>query len=64
MRALADAVFLALRVERVGDRVLGRVLQVEVDGRLHHDVLLDGAEVIGKHVHHPVGDVVAAAAWR
>ncbi len=40
--------------------MLGRALEIEVDGGLHHHVLLDAADVIGEHIHHPIGDVVAA----
>ena len=60
--ALADAIGAAFLVERVGEGPSGVGLEIDVDRGLDDDVDIDRADEVGQHVHHPVGDVTAAAA--
>ena len=60
-RALADAELFALLRQRVGQGLLGRVLQRRIDRGLDHDVLIEAADEVVDRVHHPVGDVIVRA---
>ncbi len=60
-RALLDAVLVALGVELVGQRALGRRLHARIERGGDDDVLVDRADRVVEHVHDIVGGVVDRA---